>query len=93
MKERTKTRGIRRKELEVNQECHAADCFSHQQRAKVRPRCFKPTAMAGEPSKATSEHLDYKLSSGSKALWQWAHMGRASAFESEDLGRVVLKMG
>lgn len=49
--------------------------------------------MAGEPSKATSEHLDYKLSSGSKALWQRAHMGRASAFESEDLGRVVLKMG
>lgn len=55
--------------------------------------CFKPTAMAGEPSKATLEYLDYKLSSGSKALWQWAHMGRASALESEDSGKVLLKIG
>ena len=49
--------------------------------------------MAGEPSKATAGHLDYKLSLGSKALWQWAPMGRASAFESEDLGKILLKTG
>ena len=49
--------------------------------------------MAGEPAKATSEHLDHKLSSGSEALWQWACVGRASALESEDSGNVLLKTG
>ena len=49
--------------------------------------------MAGEPAKATSEHLDHKLSSGSEALWQWARVGRASALESEDSGNILLKTG
>lgn len=53
--------------------------------------------MSGEPLKADKKTLqstfEYKLSSGSKALWYCLCVGKVSASMLEEPGKVLLKIG